>query len=662
MNNNLLRDSVTQKIKNRPSLYNPSKAVKDTQVMVQEDYQIGHQIMNRSFREFNDRNVIEYLNDNQRAFNTYVPPRSSDPDESWRAQTVRPVTRNKIISIAAHVTTSIIIPSVWAQNSEDQEDKEAADVMKDLMEWTIDNSDYERKYIFGIISSLVAPAIIMEAEYVEVMQKIREKKKDGTYTEKEIIDEVMSGFNAHIVPVDEIYIANPYEHNIQRQRFLIRRKLISYPDAKALYEDHEDFKHVTPGVRHIFVDGENTFYEQDDEDLKGELVEMVVYYNRSKDLFLCYLNGILVTDYNQPNPRNDKLYPFAKSGFEPIDEGRFFYFKSCADKMGPDQELVDVLYNMVLDGTFLALMPPMALYGNEEIGSSVFVPGMVTSLREDSKLDTIGGRSDLRGGLEAINLVERSLSESSADPILSGNQPTNDRATAFQVSSQQQNAQISLTLFSKMIGFLVVDFGHLMVGDILQHMTVGEVAQITDTGTAMKYKSFVLPDKIEDGKKVSKKIEFTNKYAAEPEDYTKDRMMEDSFDVLEEEMKYEGKVKIKKVNPAVFTMLKFKLKVTPDIMRKKNEALEKALNLEAYDRLIQNPNVDQVSVTRDFLVDTYRPGEGDKYMAKQLPPAQGDPADLGNPNQPSALKGINSNITGQMTGSNSLSALLSKQG
>ncbi|MBT7915269.1 hypothetical protein HN588_15330 [Candidatus Bathyarchaeota archaeon] len=54
-------------------------------------------------------------------------------------------------------------------------------------------------------------------------------------------------------------------------------------------------------------------------------------------------------------------------------------------------------------------------------------------------------------------------------------------------------------------------------------------------------------------------------------------------------------------------------------MPEQSDAVKKALSLEAYDRLIQNPIVDPKAVTADFLIDSYRPGEADKYIRKEQP-------------------------------------------
>lgn len=647
-----------KKITDTASLYSPGKEVIGVTAEVLSDYLAGQEIQTRTREEFNGRSLLEEINANQKAFNSYVPPRSSDPEDSWRAQTVRPVTRNKLISIAAHVTAAILYPNVFAQNSEDDEDKDASIVMRDLIEWTIDNSNYEKSFIQAVISALVDPAIILEAQFLEVMRTVKiksgEKNEDGSYkyTKKQILDEVLSGFKAFVLPCQHLLIANIYEPDIQRQRFLIKDRYIDYKEAKLIHGEHASFIYVKPGVVTVFDDVSRTFYDVVDEEAKSRLVKETTYYCRADDLELVFVNGILMCAPDAPLKRNDKLYPFAKSGYEPLNNGQFFYLKSAANKLGSDQELVDTLYNLILDGTFLQLMPPMALYGSEDINSSVTIPGMVTSFRDpNTKLENIGPRSDIRAGLETIGMVERSIAQSSQDDIRSGNAQSGDR-TAREIVLLEKNAQIQLGLFGKMIGFLVKDFGYLMIGDILQHMTVAQLDEITGE---TRYKSFLLHDKMEDGQKITKKIKLAPELVGKA-DIGAEEMRQMQYELLAQEGGIDGKKRIYLVNPEMLPKLKYKVSVNVDEMNPKSKALERALGLEAYDRLIQNPLIDQEAVTRDFLIDSLRPGESDKYIKKEAPMAPPTEGPMG---IPTGQKGINGNLAGQITGSNSLGVALS---
>jgi hypothetical protein len=202
-----------------------------------------------------------------------------------------------------------------------------------------------------------------------------------------------------------------------------------------------------------------------------------------------------------------------------------------------------------------------------------------------------------------------------------------------------------------MIGFLVEDIGNLMVSDILQHMTVAQVSEITGD---MKYRSFILPEKMMDGKTVSKKIQFVNP-ADNPAPTTQDEYMNQSFDLLSTEGGPSSEKKISQVNPELFRQRKYKIKVSVDELNPKSKALEKALSLEFYDRAIQNPLADQQAVFKE-MVSVYKPGEADKFVAKQQPmPQQGGGAPGLAVNAGGApQKGVNTSMLSQITGSNSL--------
>lgn len=639
------------------SSYFPTRDdVIDMTARVQKDWTFAWTEQSRGRREFNDRSLLTEIDVSQMAFNSYVPPKSQDPDESWRAHTVRPVTRNKLISIAAHVTASILYPAVSAQDPNDDEDRAAAEVMADLIEWNIENSDYKRQFINAVVSALVSPAVIVKAEFAEVMRTVKELKADGTWTRKEVIDEILSGFQASVVPCRELLIANYFEPNIQKQRFLIRTQYVDYDEAFQIYGKRENFRHVRPGVYATFDPMTRSFYDIKDEELKGYLVNVCTYYSRFDDLEVTFVNGIIMDEPDQPNRRMDKMYPFAKSGYEPINDGLFFYYKSAANKLGSDQDIVDTLYNMILDGSFLALMPPAALYGSEEMSSSVWIPGAVTSFKDpNSRFEAIGPRSDLRAGMEAISMVEASMSESSQDSLRAGNSGGGGERTAREVVLLEKNASIQIGLFGKMVGFLVDDIGNLMVGDILQHMTVAQVSEISGE---MSYKSFLIPDKVIDGKSVTKKIEFMNP-ASMPDMSTEESRMDASYDLLDKEGGPDSQKKIYQADPEIFRTRKYRCRVDVDELTPKSKALEKALNLEAYDRMIQNPMANQEAVYRDFLVGLYKPGDVDKYVASQQPAPQ-NPAG-GMPQGGIQQKGVSTSMLSQITGSNSLGVAASTE-
>ena len=644
------------------SAYKPDRETLKVIHEMSEEFQKASDVQTKKRDEFNGLNLIEEINRGQKAFNSYIEPIDDDPDTSWRANTVRPVTRNKLISIAAHVLVTVLYPSVFAQNDNDEEDIEAASAMRLLVEYNIENSKYQKEFLNVVIAMLTDPFAVMHVNFARVLREIKDRRdENGKWIMKEIVDEALSGFIAEYVPAKEFLFTNFYENDVQRQRSVFRHKSISYQEARRKYGNHPDFVYVNKGMVTIFDEGndEMFFYNVPDTELQNDLVWETTWYNYHNDTEVTAINHIIVTDHDGELKHPDHKYPFAKGGYEPLNNGKCFAYFSAARKIGSDQDIVDTMYNMVIDGTFMSLMPPKALYGTEDADGSVMIPGAITSFKDpNTKLEDIGPRSDIRAGMEAINMVERSISESSQDSSRAGLRSQGPEQTAREVLSLEKNAQIALGMFGKMIGFMVEDIGNLMIPLIIEHMTVADMQGILSPTQRLKYSAYLVHGKVVDGKKSTARVQFSDEFL-DFENMSEEDIMNMSYSILEEEG-IDGETKLLKVNPIAFRNRKYSIKVNPDELSPKSKALEKALNLELYDRAIANPTVDQEMVTRDFLFDSYKEGEGYKYMRKMKPNEvdQMNQARIaGNGKQ----AGINQNTVGQLTGNNSLGVAASSE-
>lgn len=612
--------------------YAPTEAETQVRSLVLKHFILSTVNMYTPRVEFNDLSLVGRDQYDQMEWNTYQPNNGQawegDPRSAWRSRALRPIVRNKAVSIAAHATARLIFPKVFAFNQESDEQKEAAEVMEDLMEWSGDIANYSFTALMRVITALSSPASIGYTEYGEVTRLVKtEKGPDGKWIEKRVKDEAYPCFMDAAVPVDQFYIENIFEPDIQKQGFIIWRKVYSYSDAQTKYNGlYDNFKYVKPGVQTIYDDANRTFYYVYDPNMRQEDVEEVIYWNKNLDLKIILVNGIMLTSPDNPNPRRDKLYPFDKFGYEPINN-RFFYYKSLAFKLQYDADIINTLYQMVIDGTFLAIFKPMVNVGGEIIAADVIVPGAVTTLSSpDADLRAINVGSDLKAGLDMLAVVEKSINESSQEPLQSG-QSSGGSPTAYEISKLEQNANTILGLFLQMIGKHVKDYGKLRMGDILQYLTLPEVVQITGE-PELVYKSFFLKGQ-QKGAGKNKKIEFSNDI---PDEMSKGDHLQMSYDLLKEEK--EKDMEISKVNPALFRELQYMVSVSPDILNPRSSELERAFNLETFDRLIQSPIANQEEALKLLLTtdpDTAR--DPDKYIMKQpqgqsaLPqPGQNGPA------------------------------------
>lgn len=620
-----LRLTPEEAKKEKMSEYSPTDDEKKIRMMIIRQFTLGYEAMYKPRLEFNDMSVIGRDQIDKMSMNVYQPNNGESPSQDlvqgWRSNAIRPIVRNKCMSIAAHATAQLLFPKIFAYNDESDAQSDAAKVMEDLIEWSAEQSNYDDTSLEAVLTAMWSPASIRYTEFGEVFRNVKQERDEGgKWKVEKMLDEDLSGFKDFAVPVEELFIENIYEADIQKQGWLIWRRVIGYDLASTKYGQYENFKYVKPGVQIIFNDANQFFYEVYDSNMRTEEVEEVIYWNKKMDLKLIIVNGVLMTECDEPNPRTDKLYPFVKFGYELIDEGKFFYYKSLAFKMQSDANIINTLYPMIIDGTYLNIFQPMVNFGSETIGSDVIIPGGVTTLSDpNSKLQPIQVGNNLKAGMDTLMEVEKSISESAEDPILNGQQPGGD-TTAYEISRLEQNANTVLGLFIKMIAQYVRQYGRLRVGDILQYLTIVDADKITDQ-PQLVYKSFLVKGT---GKYDNKKIEFSDDMPDDPIDgKTK---LSKSYDILTKEKA--TNMEIAKVNPRIFRDLCYTLIVSPDVLHPKSEDLERAMKLELYDRAIQNPMADQEKVFKDFLLGAYKEiHDPDDYVSQQ--PQGGQPQAMG---------------------------------
>lgn len=624
------------------SAYQPSDAVKAVTQKIRSAVENGDEILKRSFPEFNDMSLIQRMNEDQKAWLSWTPAPSDDPDFSWQWNGVRPITRNKIISTAAHLTSKVIYPNILAQNDDDEEDKEAGYVMKELLEYNMDRSKYDLTFLYAVISGLVNPVSYMKVDYCEVYQDILEGT-NSEYTRKKVLDDVLSGFQNNLLPPDEILISNPYTFNFQMQPEIMHRRRISYDEAEALHGHSDNWQHVKVGKVSVPA-SDGLFYDVDDTVGDG-LLEEITYKNRRGDQEITMVNGIYVanpnTDFNPIKHRDNKnrpKYNIVKFGTEPIDAMRFWAYKSLASKLSNDQELADRMWQIAMDASQVEAYKPIITVGAGKMDRSVTIPATVTDMPKGAEIHPLSGISNSNAAFQALQQVEKSMSETSVDPNMSG-VSTGPKKTATESVFVQENAMTNLGIQLTMMASMVAEIGELMVDDIIHYQTVGEVSEILGGIPRMKYRSFLLQNKIKNGKNVTEQIKFTDRYAGKK--MTKEEITEEGLKLATEAG---NNKEIWLVNPAMFANRKFLIKVTADMVSPKTEAFETRYKLGVYDRAIANPYVDQVGITRDFLLEPLVKGEATKYMKDEKALAGIIPGQEGNtlekPKEETALEKV----------------------
>lgn len=542
------------------SAFAPPEDVKKLTERISQDDGVAFSLQNKTLTEFNDYSLLQRADIDQKRWNAYRAPPSMDVDEAWRWNGIRPITRNRIIGIVAQMTARIVIPAPYAQNDQDELDVSAAQIMRDLMEYNIRNSNYVDNYIMWITDALVNPAAYLGVGFFEAMQTIKEEN-EGKVTKKDVLDGVVSGFQTFNIPLDEIFIGNFYQKQLDRQRFVIRRRYIDYDEAKSLKGDHKNFEYVQPGIKTVFNAADSLFYDAVDETL-STLVEEVTYYNRLEDMEVLFMNGIYVGDNDTEaniikhrDNENRPKYNFGVLGYEDISS-RFFFYKSAAWKLGDDDELVIRTEQLLADAVFLETMTPTVTSGVGQMSEAIMIPGKNTAFENSQvRVEPIKLGSSLSSAFNLLLKKERDMSESSQDPMMTGVQT--QPKTASEAILMAQNAKIALGRFGNMLASSLKKVGGLMIDVILRHQTIGDIEETGDGESVQRFKTFILTNSGDE--KLNKKIVFKPEMMGQ--EMSEEEEMAKSHEMMEQEGGIDSTNRISEVNPEAWRKLKYFLSV-----------------------------------------------------------------------------------------------------
>ena len=623
------------------SNYSPSKDIQTLFMRVQTDYQQGWRLQQRPFDEFDGYSLLQRSNMDQQTFGAYVGAIQETTTKEWRWRGRKNTARNKIIGILAHVIAGMLFPYCYAYNEDDEEDEMTARVMRILIEDHLKKADYELKFLFMMTSALVNPAVFVEVQYVEALQKIKVRNADGSYRIEQAVDELLSGINLDIIPIDQILLADFYTFDLQRQPNILRVKRIPWDEAREIYagkyiiDGKDQFDFVQAGKTRIMLTGQEnqTLYDIEWTEADRNYVQVITAYYRPEDLEVTFVGGVFMgedKDLYNSNPFTHRrmslignewlsipVYPFAKSGFEPLDPaGRFAYYKSAAFKEFWDDAAQNRMHQIAYDGTYLDVIKPMFLSGMARVDGSVIIPGATIAMPEGAQATPYQLGPNLVAAMNMMRTETEDMSESTQDQSQSGIAQPGVTATAVQRA--QQNAQVIIGLFSITIADLVRQIGELTMDDIIMHTTVGEVDATIPGSLNMKYKLLMMQGK-DGGKDVTNKIEFSSDMMGEKSDKELNKMEWDMFDKAGG---LDTDLRTFKVNPYKFARTRFNLYIDPSVITSKSMGTDQLRNDRAFNLLMDPrvmPFIDPQAVVDKFVIDEYSDGDPDKFKAKTQP-------------------------------------------
>ena len=623
------------------SSYQPSEIVKKAMVLCQKDYQVNWSLQHKSDDAFDGLSLLDRTRVDQETFSAFVGAKFVPQHKKWRWKGRKNTSRNKLIGILAHIITEMLYPNVHSANEQEEVDKKSATVMRIMVEDSLRKANYTTQFLFMVLSALVNPLTIVKIEYLEALQRIKDKTRDGKIRVIEAVDELLSGLNLNIRPIDQVLFSDFYTP-LQSQPNIVEVERIPYSKAKKIYAGKffekgtgkDLFDYVEAGKTKIVMAGQegNLLFDVEWSEADQNFVQVVRNFYRDEDLELEWVAGVFMGNeeniYNN-NPFKHRrlsyiqdewvsvpIYPFATSYFEPIDPtGRFIYGKSGAFKLYWDDASQNKMHQLLHDGTFLDVIKPTIISGIAKVDSTVMAPGATFGVPAGANIQQYSLSPNLVAAMELKREEEKDMSESTQDKSQSGiAQPG---ITATQSIQLQTQARIIMGPFAVLLANLVKQVGELTTDCIVQHTLMGDVDATVPGSLRMKQK-ILLAKSQEGGKEMTNRIVMTDAFMGKG---MTEKQQDDYEWNLWDKATHKGKIKDQKiyhVNPYRFARRKYSWYIDPERIIDSSYGSGKLKKMNWFNMMI-HPNIvpyTDPKAVADEVIEEFSVGDPDKFKSK----------------------------------------------
>jgi hypothetical protein len=313
--------------------------------------------------------------------------------------------------------------------------------------------------------------------------------------EKKILDWKNSGHTHDVIDAREMFISNPYEPDVQKQSFIVRKRYINYSDAENIYGDNKNFKHVKKGYKQTYTFNNNTLSIEIDKDENSSvyIVEETTIWYRFKNRRYVFINGVIVSDVDGKMERADMLYPFEVKRYKKIP-GQF-YGVCVIQEFEQEETQASQLMTKVTEMVDWAMRPPMLIVGKQAIDTKFLKKGSyVQSTDVNTRIDPVRMGGDLNSAFSLLAKVEQMGQEEISDQ--QAGLPTGSGITATESKNRQNNLNVMSNTWFNSMKMFTKGYTLLITGDILEHDMSLKVDEETQQIISQ---DIVNPDVIADG-------------------------------------------------------------------------------------------------------------------------------------------------------------------
>lgn len=453
--------------------YRPTEAEEDVLALLQSNWTHAYQQKSRAWRQLRNLDVDTFMQRLRDHYNGYVE--DLDIEQEWRSNIFKRKSRQKVLAVVASFVSSGLGVEITAQDLEQRLDQAMSGAVMDIYDWSLEREDFQYTFLKFLVELVVTGTAHLQEEIVWKEREVKEITdidfETGKIKTEKKTRTIFKGCKSSFVPSTEIYIGDVWTHDIQDQPYLFRRQITTYQSAEEEFGKYDNWEYVQPGHTNFFSDSDD-WNENDDDDSDENNVEVLRYWNKQDDSYHLVVNGVLLTDPDNPIPYPHKNYPMVKTVFETFADSRFYWGDSLVNKNYDEQEMSNKLTNMFMDATMLQTFPPLITTNAEIAGQNVLVPGVQLTMDENDDFRTIPEitKGFSNQGLNAIQALDSEIDRNSIDPLLSGQTPQGD-PTATEVRAIVGSAERVRELNEQFIVHALIQLAHLRIPNLLWFVT-----------------------------------------------------------------------------------------------------------------------------------------------------------------------------------------------
>jgi hypothetical protein len=458
-------------------------------------------VRNKSYVQFNDRTLKEYLDDSEKRLNAYVLNKESQGKEEWQANFATRAYANKAKALLAATARDIPEMRFNAVNENDQFDHFAADIAKHLVQHSY-NQGNPREELFFLAWSNIGHGTVLSYEGFEQQNFTKKRIKSfdmltGDVEEEEVESVSYGEPVSYEIPVMNVLIKNFFIRDIQEQPAIIFESYYSDRDRfDMIFGKYPNAKFVKDLCDMKLSDNSTYFHDLWKEGVetgKGILVSR--YMSKFRDVYRIVANGVEL--FNGPMLWVDitrkglgkKMYPIAKGIYEPFANTDFFYGNSMPNSAMGEGDVLNTLYNSSLDKQYRSMVPPLliGMANKDMLDLEDEVVAGDTKIYVDD-IDQVK-QMDIKGitdsDVKMIDLISRGLDLTTLDPAQEG--AAQKYVTARAAVAADENARKLKGIFFMFMEDLWLQKVRLRIPNILLSYTMPKMRKIIGDDDTQKF-------------------------------------------------------------------------------------------------------------------------------------------------------------------------------